>query len=193
MDDDDIRRGRPATHIAYDDGVAILVGDALLTEAFTVLSETDIPADAVVKAVKHLSHAAGYAGMVGGQAADVGIEGPVRDVSTLTRLHRMKTGALLQVSAVLGGLAGNASDAELESLSRYGAAVGLAFQLADDLLDADEDAHNEQTPSFPRLLGHEATNQRANEALQDALGAAEELPHPERLAALARFAVQRTW
>ena len=193
MDDDDQRRGRPATHKAHGEAVAILVGDALLTEAFAVIAAAPLTPAAVVTAVRELATAAGYRGMVGGQAADIGVEGPAADVATLTRLHQMKTGALLRVSAVLGGVAAGADPDHLEALGRYGAAVGLAFQLADDLLDAEEDEGNESTPSYPRLLGRAATAGRAAAALDEALAESSALPFPERLEALARFAVHRTW
>ena len=193
MDDDDMRRGRPSTHRAYGEAVGILVGDALLTEAFAVVARAPAPPDAVVAAVRVLAEAAGYRGMVGGQAADIGIEGPASDVDTLTRLHRLKTGALLRVSAVLGGIAAGASDDQIAAPGRYGAAVGLAFQLADDVLDAEEDADDESTPSFPRLIGVQATSERAQAALAEALAEAATLPRSDRLAAVARFAVHRTW
>jgi geranylgeranyl diphosphate synthase type II len=192
MDDDDERRGRPSTHIAHGEATAILVGDALLTEAFAAIADAPLPAEARIQAVAALAHAAGFRGMVGGQAADVGLGGPVTDVETLTRLHAGKTGALIRASALLGGLAGGASAEALTALTTYGEAVGLAFQLADDVLDAEEDAADDGPPAFPKLLGVEETQRRAEAAMRQATAAIAALPHPERLRDLAWFAVHRT-
>src|SRR5690606_23527811 len=146
MDDDDERRGRPTVHVAFDEPTAILVGDALLTEAFAVLAEG--PWDPAIRArlVSTLSRAAGWRGMVGGQVAD--IRGAVDDLDTLTRLHRMKTGALIAWSTVAGAVIAGADDATQRALADYGEAVGLAFQLADDVLDAEQDAGEGGPPTF---------------------------------------------
>jgi geranylgeranyl diphosphate synthase type II len=191
MDDDDERRGRPTVHVAYDEATAVLVGDALLTEAFAVLAEG--PWHHAVRAdlVSSLSRAAGFRGMVGGQAADIGLGGPVTDVDFLTHLHRHKTGALIGWSTVAGGLVAGADPAQLQALALYGDSVGLAFQLADDLLDADEDAGEEGPPSFVTLLGAEETAHRARALANTAAQAVSDLPRPEVLVALARFTVDR--
>ena len=102
LDNDDERRGRPTVHIAYDEGTALLVGDALLTEAFALLARQPLPAETVVALIQELSTASGHLGMIGGQAADIGLNGPVETLETLKRLHRLKTGALLTVSATMG-------------------------------------------------------------------------------------------
>jgi len=191
MDDDDERRGRPTLHRAFDEGAAVLAGDALLTEAFrVVLGGPQAPA-VQVEMVRRLSEAAGYLGMVGGQAADVGLGGPVTTVEALSRLHRGKTGALLAVSVTLGGLSAGADADQLAALERYGQAVGLAFQLADDVLDADEDADDDGPPSYVKLLGLDATRSRAAELRDEALEACAALPYGEGLAAMARFIVDR--
>jgi geranylgeranyl diphosphate synthase type II len=190
MDDDDMRRGRPTVHVAYDEPTAILVGDALLTEAFAVLAEG--PWDPAVRSqlVSSLSRAAGYRGMVGGQVAD--IQGAVKDLDTLTRLHRLKTGAIIGWSTVAGGLVAGASDEAIAALAAYGDAVGLAFQLADDVLDADQDAGDDGPPSFVRLLGVAQTRARAEELSERAVALAQTMPRPEALVALARFTVHRS-
>jgi farnesyl diphosphate synthase len=191
MDDDAVRRGRPTVHVAYGEGPAVLVGDALLTEAFAVLARAPAPAEARIAMVQILADAAGHRGMVGGQAADIGTGGPVTDLEGLTRLHGGKTGALITAAVLLGGLAGGADAAALGVLEAYGRAVGLAFQLADDLLDADEVDDPEGPPSFVRLLGVPATRDRALELADEAVGHARRLRRPEALAALARFTVER--
>jgi len=191
MDDDDERRGRPTLHRAFDEGAAVLGGDALLTEAFRVVLSGDQPPAVQVEMVRRLSEAAGYLGMVGGQAADVGLGGPVETLDALVRLHRGKTGALLEVSAVLGGLSAGADAEQLAALQAYGRAVGLAFQLADDVLDADEDADEDGPPSYVKLLGLEATQARAAELRDEALAASQGLPYGDGLAAMARFIVDR--
>lgn len=192
MDDDDERRGRPTVHVAFGEAAAILVGDALLTHAFSVLAGAALPADVRIALVADLAEAAGYRGMIGGQVADVGLGGPIATVDALTRLHALKTGALLRASATLGGRCAGASPAQLDALARVGADVGLAFQLADDLLDAEQDAGESGPPSFVKLLGSRETRRLADETAARAIQAARALPHPERLVQLARYFVERT-
>jgi geranylgeranyl pyrophosphate synthase len=191
MDDDDVRRGRPTLHKAWDEATAVLVGDALLTEAFAVLAAAPLAPGVIVALVARLAAAAGHRGMIGGQAADVGLGGPVRDLATLMRLHAGKTGALIQAAVVMGGLSLGASADELARLERYGADVGLAFQLADDVLDADQDDGDDGPPSYVKLLGVEETSRRARELAERAVEAVAALPHPDALIALARFTVDR--
>lgn len=190
MDDDDLRRGRPTVHKAFDEGTAVLVGDALLTDAFALLAEAPLPAEARVQLVARLAAAAGYRGMVGGQAADVAA-GPGLGEADLTRLHRLKTGALLQAAVVMGGLCAAASAEQIRQLEAYGAAVGLAFQLADDVLDADQDAGAEGPPSFVKLLGLEETRRRALAEGEAAVAALAGWPRAEVLVAIARWAADR--
>jgi len=191
MDDDDERRGKPTVHRVYDDGTAVLCGDALLTEAFAALADAPLPPAVVVALVRRLAEASGHRGMVGGQAADVGLAGPVREVETLLRLHRGKTGALLAAAAAMGGLSAQAAPEAMAALEAYGRSVGLAFQLADDVLDADEDAGDQGPPSYVKLLGIDETRRRAVALRDEALAAAARLPEGEALAALARFVVDR--
>ena len=129
--------------------------------------------------------------MIGGQAFDVGMDGAITDLGALTRLHRGKTGALIRGAVRFGALTGGATPAQFDALTRYGEAVGLAFQLADDVLDADQDAGDSGPPSFVRLLGIDETRRRARLLLQEALDAVAVLPAPEMLIALARFTVER--
>jgi geranylgeranyl pyrophosphate synthase len=191
MDDDDERRGKPAVHIAFGEPSALLVGDALLTEAFRILTHTDLDPSIQIRLVAELSEAAGHVGMIGGQAADIGLGGAVTDVEALMRLHNGKTGALIRAANRMGGVAAGADPDQLDTLSRYGAAVGLAFQMADDILDAEEDAGDDGPPSYVKLMGIDETAARARTLFQDALDAANLLPHPKALIDLARFTIER--
>ncbi|MEX0853846.1 MAG: polyprenyl synthetase family protein, partial [Bauldia sp.] len=138
VDDDDIRRGRPTVHKAFDEATAILAGDALLTLAFAILADPSTDADATVRValVAGLAKAAGIDGMVGGQMLDLAAEGERLGEAAVKRLQAMKTGALFRAAAEAGAILGRASLPERDSLARFGAAFGLAFQLADDLIDA---------------------------------------------------------
>jgi len=146
MDDDDFRRGQPTVHKAYDEATAVLAGDALLTLAFKILSDEDTHRDAAIRLrlIDRLAEAAGARGMVGGQMIDMlGVE-HTRDLNTITRMQRMKTGALISYAVEAGGIIGGASDAELHALAGFANDLGLAYQIADDLLDATGD---------PEILG----------------------------------------
>ena len=196
MDDDDLRRGRPTVHKAYSEGVAVLVGDALLTEAFSVLAEGPGEGPRAAALVRVLARAAGAVGMIAGQGADIGLGGPVTTLEELVRLHRAKTGALLRAAVRMGGICAGASPEALDCLDAYGDALGLAFQIVDDLLDAEQDAPADGPPSFVRLVGVEETARLAaaygsRAMLALAGGADVGITHPWALLALARYAVER--
>ncbi len=186
MDDDDVRRGLPTVHALHGEAVGLLAGDGLLAEAFTVLAE----AGAGPGLVGELARATGAAGMVAGQYLDITAKADW-GVERVTELHRLKTGALIRAAARMGGMCAGATPAQMEALTVYGEAVGLAFQLQDDVLDAEEDASPEGPPSFVKLLGLEGTKARAQEELERALRAAEGLPDGGGLARLARYTVER--
>ncbi len=192
MDDDDERRGRPTVHVAFGEATAVLVGDALLTHAFELLCDAPLPPTAVVASVRALARAAGYRGMIGGQVADLELRGQAVDLDALQRTHALKTGALIRAACALGGLAGGASPDALRRLDAYGEAVGLAFQLADDLLDADEDAGEDGPPSYVKALGADETRRRARAAAARAADAVRDLRAPDALRALARYSVERS-
>ncbi|WP_214847756.1 polyprenyl synthetase family protein [Exiguobacterium sp. s193] len=181
MDDDDMRRGRKTNHIEFDEATAILAGDALLTNAFTCLLETEAPADVKVELLGRLATAAGAAGMVGGQLDDMlGERGGIDDVEALESIHRRKTGALLVFAVEAGGLLAGASATDLAHLKRYGRHLGIAFQIQDDILDVTGDAEKIGKPvgsdegndkaTYPKLLGLEG----AKTALDAQVEAAEE-------------------
>ena len=204
MDDDDLRRGRPTVHIAFDEATAILAGDALQALAFTVLAEeTRAPDPLRVAWLASLARATGAAGMCGGQALDMDGTGATLGLAELERLHALKTGALIRAAVRLGALAGHADAATLSSLDEFAAALGLAFQIRDDLLDieasseqlgktAGKDAAQAKS-TYPALLGTDG----ANEALARQVARMEAALAPlggdlDALRALARLAVERT-
>ncbi len=205
MDDDVLRRGQPTTHVAFGEALAILAGDALLTEAFAVLARAaEAAADPrpLLRATREIADAAGLHGMVGGQAADLAAEGEAADLATVEFIHIRKTGALLLAAVRGGALLGGADDEQLRQLTRYGECVGLAFQIADDILDAEAPAaHTGKQPgrdrerqkvTFPAVLGMPAAKQRAGELRDGALAALDGFPAAAGpLRALAEFVVAR--
>jgi farnesyl diphosphate synthase len=165
MDNDDMRRGRPTTHKAFDEATAILAGDGLLTLAFDVATRPAVHPEAEVRVnlVGALARAAGIGGMVGGQLLDLAAEGrfadgkpQALDETAISTLQAMKTGALLQFACAAGAILGKASVAEREALDRYGMAVGKAFQIADDLLDVEGDS-----ATLGKAAGKDATAGKA--------------------------------
>jgi len=160
MDDDDVRRGRPTSHRVYGEGLAVLVGDALLTEAFRVLATAQLPPPRRLRIVAEVAAAAGEAGMVGGQALDLAAEGRDVGLAEIRAIHRRKTGSLLSVAVRVGAIAGGAEPTILRRLATYGRHLGLAFQIADDLLDwgsgAQADGRSDRErdkATYPRAIG----------------------------------------
>jgi farnesyl diphosphate synthase len=172
MDDDDMRRGRPTVHIAYDEATAILAGDALLTIAFEILSDPQTHADANIRIalVGRLADAAGARGMVGGQMMDMIAQELGDDIAAVTRMQRLKTGALISYAVDMGAMMGRASDDARSALTAYAHDLGLAFQITDDLLDAEGRAEevgkavgkdaDKGKATFVSLLGLEGAKQR---------------------------------
>ncbi|MEM7728602.1 MAG: polyprenyl synthetase family protein [Pseudomonadota bacterium] len=142
MDDDDLRRGKPTVHVAYGEAMAVLAGDALLTHAFELLAMEAAHPDPAVRArlVLELARAGGTHGMIGGQVVDITVAESARDTALITDLQAMKTGALIRYAALAGGLVSGASVSDLDALDRYANALGLAFQIQDDVLDVEGDA-----------------------------------------------------
>jgi geranylgeranyl diphosphate synthase type II len=188
MDDDVQRRNRPTVHVVFGEAVAVLAGDALLTAAFELLAESQVPPEPRLAALADLARAAGARHLIGGQADDLTFPADVRDPRRVESVHRRKSAALIRASVVGGARLGGGDAALLERLGRFGEAVGVAFQIADDLLDrASDDAC-----SLVRVLGIEAAGQRAEELLAQGLGEVHDLgERGEPLRELARFAVRR--
>ena len=140
MDDDDLRRGKPTVHKAYDEGMAVLAGDALLTRSFGILGEVDLPARVRAGLVTELAASSGMSGMIGGQVVDITVAEGERDEALITELQAMKTGALIDYAVRAGGLVSAVSKKHLSALSAYARDMGLAFQIQDDILDVTGDA-----------------------------------------------------
>jgi geranylgeranyl pyrophosphate synthase len=206
MDNDDLRRGRPTCHRAYDEATAILVGDALQALAFAVLANDSIgtlPPATRLAMIRVLARATGTSGMAGGQAVDLAAVGQSLTVGAIENMHRRKTGALIEGSVLLGALAaGVAEGPRLEALRRFGAEIGLAFQIQDDILDVEGDpallgkstgadaAHNK--PTYPSTAGLVTARERARQLRDDAIAALQPLGlRGTALAELAHFVVSR--
>ncbi|MEF9977960.1 MAG: (2E,6E)-farnesyl diphosphate synthase [Thermomonas sp.] len=205
MDDDDLRRGQPTVHIAFDEATAILAGDGLQALAFDVLAHAPQPAERRVAMLAELARASGVAGMCGGQALDIDATGTATvsvSLTDLERLHSMKTGALLRASVRLGAIAADADPASRTALDRYADALGLAFQIRDDLLDVEGDAATlgktagkdaaQDKATFPALLGIGQSRARLADlagTMQDALSTID--VDTASLAAIARLVVER--
>lgn len=203
MDNDDLRRGQPTCHRQFDEATAILAGDALLTLAFEVLAKRVEPPDRAVRCCQVLAEAAGPCSLVGGQADDIQAPNLAPTLDLLERIHRRKTGALIECAVALGAIMGNAGPEILNGLLEYGRSVGLAFQITDDLLDllGDEklvgkrlQKDNEQKKlTFPAVLGVEESRNKIEELIEAACRALEGLPIERRhLVALAINLKSRT-
>ena len=204
MDDDDLRRGRATVHKAFDEGTAVLVGDALQTLAFDVLINDKHIADCTkLEMLKWLSRASGVAGMVGGQALDIQSVDVRLDLEHLEQMHNLKTGALIEASVALGALSNpKLSSEDFDKLITYAKCIGLAFQVKDDLLDIEASSETlgktqgkdaaANKPTYPALLGLEGARDKANTLLEQALEALENFgDSADPLRDLAKYIVQR--
>jgi geranylgeranyl diphosphate synthase type II len=205
MDDDSLRRGRPTSHIAFGEGLAILAGDALLTEAFRIMAEAAWGGPTrgrAVRAMLEIAEASGPSGMVGGQVADLEAEGTVTSLPMVEYIHVRKTGALILAAIRSGAILSGATRRQLGRLTRYGEFLGVAFQVADDILDAQAPTsvtgklagrdRARRKATFPAVLGLPAAKARARELLDGALGAIDAFPRAAQpLRELARFVVGR--
>ncbi len=205
MDDDDLRRGRPTCHIAFDDATAILAGDSLQPLAFELLTEAStLTAETRIALVKELSSASGTFGMVGGQALDLAATDRDIDLSALETIHRNKTGALIRAAVRMGAIASEqVSDAQLQALTTYAESIGLAFQVQDDILDvtADTETLGKQQgadealnkATYVRLLGLDGAQTKAKHLLNEALSSLDAFGlHADPLRQLARYIVERS-
>lgn len=210
MDDDDLRRGRPTCHVQFDEATAILAGDALQPLAFQTLLESQLPADAICESSLVLARAVGAEGMVGGQMDDLLAEKRVpsalssdQNAEWLRAIHRRKTGALIQASVELGGIAGGASPGIRHALVEYGRAIGISFQIVDDLLDVESTCENTGKMTgkdsargkltYPSLFGIEASREQARAWIADAVNSIACLGNRnEPLVGLAHYILERS-
>jgi geranylgeranyl diphosphate synthase type II len=204
MDDDDLRRGRPTVHKAFDEATAILVGDALQSMAFEILSTAEaVKPDQALKMIQQLSQAAGTSGMVGGQYLDFQAVGTQPILAELEKIHNAKTGALIRASVLLGGLScPQTSHQQLEALKEYATQLGLAFQVQDDILDETSDTETLgkpqgsdrelNKPTYVSLLGVDGAREKATELVKNAIKALGEFSEAaDTLRNLAAFIVSR--
>ena len=205
MDNDDFRHGKPTNHKVFGEGIAILAGDALLTEAFVLLSHTEkvrMPAEKRVAVIREIAQAAGIAGMVGGQALDVLSEKSSSNVEILSEIHRRKTGALITASVKTGAIISNAREEKIKALAEYGMNVGMAFQIADDILnvEGDRDLLGKETGSdavlgkvtYPSLMGMDYAKDKLYKHIEAAIASLsifDERVLPLRL--IARYVMER--
>lgn len=205
MDNDELRRGRPTTHIAFDEATAILAGDALQALAFEWLAEApEIEAPARLTMIRELAHASGHSGMVGGQAIDLESVGKSLTLAQLESMHRHKTGALIEASVRIGALtAPGVTKQSLDALTAYAKALGLAFQVQDDLLDIEGDTETigkpqgsdiaRAKPTYPALLGLAGAREHLSSLLSSALESLQDFgPEADPLRAMAGYVVART-
>jgi geranylgeranyl diphosphate synthase type II len=207
MDDDSLRRGRPTNHVVYGEGMAILAGDGLLTEAFALLAaEPRDPAFAArkIRTIQTIAVAAGGCGMVGGQAIDLlAVGSSTFDQYSLQDMHARKTGALIRAAAVAGAIMGGGGDADIRAVDEYGRHLGLAFQIVDDILDVEGDAKDlgktigkdakAGKPTYPSTYGLDASRRLAAERHDDAIAALQSAGlQGSRLADIADWVIKRT-
>lgn len=202
MDDDDLRRGKPTVHKQYNEATAILVGDALQAWAFELLTQIDtLPTDKILAMVKELAQASGPKGMVLGQALDMQATGVAETTDYLKQLHSLKTGALIRASIRLGASCMNAGPKERRALNTYGEAIGLCFQVVDDILDVTTDSvtlgktagKDEEADklTYVKLLGLEGAKAEAQSLCEQAKAAVIDLPNPQVLIELADYICKR--
>jgi geranylgeranyl diphosphate synthase type II len=204
LDNDDLRRGKPTCHVVYGEALAILAGDALQTQAYEVLARLKCPAEARVRIIEEIARGTGTVdGMIGGQVKDLEAERQKPDAATLEYIHRSKTGALITASLVSGGIYAGGSGPEIQRLRDFGRSIGLAFQIADDVLDvtqsseqlgktAGKDAASEKA-TYPALFGIEESLRRAEALVTSGGNALESFgERSQTLKDLARYLVQRT-
>jgi len=206
MDNDDLRRGRPTCHRAFDEATAILVGDALQALAFDVIADdtgNGVPADARLEMIRVLARAIGTSGMAGGQAIDLAAVGRTLTLEELERMHRLKTGALIEASVLLGAIASPSEDrAKRDALKKFAAEIGLAFQIQDDILDVEGTVASlgktpgadaaKQKPTYPSITSLDYARTRARELRDQAVQSLAPLgQHAAPLVDLAHFVVSR--
>ncbi len=206
MDNDVLRRGKPTVHVAFDEATAMLAGDALQAQAFQVIADGALPAPQTASLMRELAHAVGTQGMCGGQAIDLAVMGLQIEPQELERMHRMKTGALLKASVLMGALSGQSAlltECTREALARYGDSIGLAFQVVDDILDVEGNTADlgktagkdaaQSKPTYVSVMGLDAARALSLRLRAQALEAVAGLgPRATRLRELADLIVCRS-
>lgn len=202
MDDDSLRRGKPTNHKVYGEAIAILAGDALLAEAFSVLADATLEPRLLLATIRDIAEAAGARGMTGGQVIDIEATGHRIPLEQLEALHLYKTGALIRASVTSGARLCGASEEQIARFARYGEAIGLAFQIADDILDIEgdekllgkdigSDADNDKS-TYPSVLGMDRSRERARDLVSVAIAELEPFgAAAEPLRAIARYTIER--
>lgn len=208
LDDDDLRRGKPTNHKVFGEAIAILAGDALLTQAFYLMTHAglmdSVPAKCLLRAAHDMTRALGTAGMIGGQVVDIESEGKPIDAETLEYIHIYKTGHLIQACIRAGAILSEAAASQLNALSTYGAHIGLAFQIVDDILDitAEESQLGKDVGSdldrekatYPALYGLEESKKKAETLVEEGIACLEVFDgRADPLREIGRFFVQRTF
>ncbi|HET9838180.1 MAG TPA: farnesyl diphosphate synthase [Candidatus Angelobacter sp.] len=203
LDNDDLRRGKPTCHVVFGEAIAILAGDGLQTQAYEVLTRLQCPAEARVKIIEEIARGTGTVdGMIGGQVKDLEAERQKPDAETLEYIHRAKTGALITASLVSGGLYAGGTPTEIQRLRDFGRAVGLAFQIADDVLDVTQSSEQlgktagkdieSQKATYPALFGIDESLRRAGALISSGCAALDSFgPRAQTLKELAHFLVER--
>ncbi|GAB5047072.1 polyprenyl synthetase family protein [Thermodesulfovibrio sp. TK110] len=206
MDNDDLRRGKPTNHKVFGEGIAILAGDGLLTEAFRILSNpayADVEPSNLIKVIHELSSSAGVYGMVGGQAMDLISEGKEPDRDSVEFIHLNKTAKLISASVKSGAILASADEEKIKRIEKYGLSIGLAFQIIDDILDIEGSTEEIGKPkgsdiergkmTYPRVYGIAQSKKKAEELIDKALNALETFDHKaEPLREIARYIIKRT-
>ena len=206
MDDDDLRRGKPTNHKVFGDAVALLAGDGLLTEAFSLMTGPElrerVSPGIILKVIELISRAAGYRGMVGGQAVDIRSEGKTADLGLVEFIHTRKTGALITASVASGAMLAGGDEAQVEAITSYGQNIGLAFQISDDILDIEGDSKtlgktagaDEQKGkiTFPAVVGLDKSKELQAELVEAAIESLKGFDQEsEPLRQIARYIIER--
>ena len=208
LDNDDLRRGKPTNHKVFGEAVAILAGDALLTQAFIIMTRAagmeTVPPELILRATHEMAGALGSTGMIGGQVVDLESEGKKINPETLEYIHIYKTGFLIRACIRCGGILGQATEEQVSSLSRFGSHIGLAFQIIDDILDVIGDQEklgkdigsdlNKDKATYPALYGLEESRRKAEDLIKESLDCLKKFDNrADPLREIARFFVQRTF
>lgn len=206
MDDDDLRRGKPTNHKVFGEAVALLAGDGLLTEAFSLMTRPDltghVPPQMMLKVIGLISQASGYRGMVGGQIVDIQAEGKAVDFSVVEFIHTHKTGAIISASVTSGAMLGRGNESQLKAITSYGRKIGLAFQISDDILDIEGDrksmgkkagADEEKgKATYPSVLGLIKSKEIQSELVETAIESLRKFDHAaEPLRRIAKYIIER--